>query len=232
MKKILILVIVIMLCTLFVACENASTKDNDSKSIYTGPDNTTQKNVNTKQKNDNTDTDSESQKTEDSNQQKNNSDADSVDDSKLPEYTAPDKKSDDIGSITVDLNGSSKTYKATLAFDDSIDGTWIDICGKSDKILIQLPSDVETGNEYTIEDGQMSTTSFGPPEFSFVYTDKSGNAYALYDATNEYDSFGLIIDKWEGHGGYAEGRFVAEIRPLGADTIIMKNGRFKVKIRD
>jgi hypothetical protein len=233
MKKKLPLIIVIILCALFVACEEPSEDEYYSKPLSTTKENTLP-------------VDNEINQAGDSNQQndkdvlsensaaENNTDTDSADDAELPEYIPSDKESDDIGSITVDFNGKSKTYKALLEFDDSIgsEGTWVDIFGNSDQIYIQLPSDVETGDEFTVEDGTMSVNSFGPPAFSFVYTDKSGNDYAIYDVNNIYDSFGLIIDKWDGRGGYAEGRFAAEIRPLVGDSIIMKDGRFKVKIRN
>ena len=152
-----------------------------------------------------------------------------------PSYDVPKQNTNQVvGTLQVNINGTNKTYTTTLPFDNKIrtNGVWSVLFDNRDSIYIILPSDVKAGHEFSAEDGALSTSSWGPPSFGFVYKDKSSNSSSLISDTNSFDSFGLIIDKWEGRGGYAEGRFSAEIRPLIGDTIIMKNGSFKIQIRN
>lgn len=150
----------------------------------------------------------------------------------LPEYQLKSNSTQIVGTLQVNFNGSDKIYTTIVAFDNKPLGDWSVILeNRGEHIYISLPSDIKSGDEFSKEDGQISAYSVGPPSFCFSYQDRNGNNYSLADAYC-FDAFGLIIDKWGGRGGYAEGRFAAELRPIIGDTIIMKKGRFKIKIRN
>lgn len=226
MKKLLITVLALTLCILFIGC-SGSNKNTDS-SVNTSPSSVQSDNKNSSGN-------QSSQQNSKANDSQTSEPLKQEDNSALPEYKASESKSQQsMGSLQVNLNGSDKTYTTNYPIDNKgLSGSWEILLNNRDSIYITLPSNVKSGDEFTAEDGKMSTSSWGPPAFSFMYKDPSGNnTTSLGDGTNSFDAFGLIIDKWGGRGGYVEGRFATEIRPLIGDTIIMKNGRFKIKIRD
>lgn len=222
MKKSSAMILTLLLCILFIGCSNQSSK-RDLPSYNPPPSNTSQgdnpKNNLPPQQNNTTE---------------NNQTTDTNGPDSLPEYKAPDSDSQQTaGTLEVNVNGADKSYSSVCPLDNKgLNGSWTALFGSRDTIYITLPFDVKSGEEFTQEDARTTMASFSPPSFSFTYTDKSGRSYSVGDGTNYYDSFGLIVDKVGGRGGYLEGRFAAEIRPLGTDSIIMKNGRFKIKIKE
>lgn len=146
-------------------------------------------------------------------------------------------KSETYGSLSVEFNGQNKDYIAVLPFDNSgLNGAWETSIYKresspdSDTIYISLPSDVQAGDQFTLEDGRSNPMAWGPPQFCFQYIDKSGTRYSLGD-NDSFDSFILVVDQWDGRNGYAAGRFAGELRPYAGDTVIFKGGSFNIKIR-
>ncbi|MGE5328066.1 MAG: hypothetical protein ACM3KR_00965 [Deltaproteobacteria bacterium] len=231
MKRLFILISTLMLCILFVGCT-----DKNNKTAYNPPQNNSTSQNENQQKDGNSQDDNQQKGgiSQQNNSSERNQPSQPIATNSLPEYKAPGLNSQEAaGTLDVTFNGTDKTYSSNYPIDNKgLNGSWAIILGNRDTIYISLPSDVKAGEEFTQEDARTSLASFSPPSFCFMYTDKSGTTYSVGDGANYYDSFGLIVDKFEGRGGYIEGRFAAEIRPLAADSIIMKNGRFKLKIKD